>query len=184
MLRASPLAILLLATCAAPAIAADKTVAYNDLTTGAVEPALPGKLKFGYEGEGKVDASPEACLAFAKEFEGSHGAGPEEIKAQADEVCVSRKRHADAYAALQDSYRKMVEAVDGDGAIHSGEAVRAFEGMIAACVKHKQGLVTPGKQTVVDMIPNEIAARCLDLGKNLLDEETAFLKGDVDRIAP
>jgi hypothetical protein len=184
MLRLSSLLILLFAACAAPAGAADKTVAYNSLTTGAVEPVLPAKLKFGYEGEGKVDASPAACLSFAKEFEGSHGADAAEVKANADEVCASRKRHADAYAALQDSYRKMVEALDGDELLHSASSVRAFESMIAACVAHKHGLVGPGKQSVVDMIPNEIAARCLDLGKNLLDEETAFLKGDVDRISP
>lgn len=170
MIRTAPLLALLLAVGMSPAHALDKTDA-----------AVPERLTFGYDGEGKIDATPAACLAYAKDFEGSHGS---DAKTAAKEVCDARQRHIDAYAAVQKSYRKMVAAIGGDGGIHAANAAGAFQTMIAACIDHKTGLVTPGRQEMTDIIPNEIATRCLELGQRVLDEETTFLAGDVDRISP
>jgi hypothetical protein len=142
---------------------------------------IPNTLTFGYEGEGQADASPASCLAYAKNFEGSHQT---DMKAAAKEVCDARQHHIDAYAAVQKSYRRLVDAVGGDGGVHAADAARAFQTMIAACIDHKSDLVHPGRQEMLDVIPNEIATRCLELGKRVLEDETTFLAGDVERVSP
>jgi hypothetical protein len=49
--------------------------------------------------------------------------------------------------------------------------------MIKACIDHKWGLTTGGHNIRLDMIPNEIDADCLEIGRGLIVKETAVLKG-------
>ena len=75
------------------------------------ETAVPDRLVIGYDNEGKIDASPAACLASVKEI-------TEWDKAQtekgAKQVCAMRKRHVEAYAALQSNYKNFVKAFSVD----------------------------------------------------------------------
>ena len=68
-------------------------------------------MTIGYEDEGKVDASVAACTAFVKEV-------TEWNKAETDRgiktVCAARKRHVDAYQALQTSYKALIKAFGED----------------------------------------------------------------------
>jgi hypothetical protein len=64
------------------------------------ESAVPSQLIIGYDSEGKVDPSPQACLAHVKEVTEWDRAATER---GAQQVCAARKHHADAYAALQNN---------------------------------------------------------------------------------
>ena len=70
------------------------------------EDAVPSTLLIGYENEGKVDASPQACLAHVKEMTEWDKAATER---GAKEVCAARKHHVDAYADLQRTYKVFVD---------------------------------------------------------------------------
>ena len=50
-----------------------------------------------------------------------------------------------------------------------------------ACIDHKSGLTPGGHNISTDIIPNDIAARCLDLGRRMLDEEAAWLTTDPEK---
>ena len=54
----------------------------------------------------------------------------------------------------------------------------SFEAMVKACIDHKANVTTGGHEIRIDVIPNDIAARYLDMGRKMLDEETAWLTGD------
>ena len=144
---------------------------------------LPAQLTFGYDEEGKVDASPAACEAVVKEVVEW---GPEETKRAVKDVCAARKRHVDAYAAIQKSYKALVKEIEPDHRIDPASAVTAFEAMVKACIDHKSSLTTGGHNIMIDIIPNDIAAACLKIGKTVLDDETYwFTHGDVQvRSAP
>ena len=132
---------------------------------------LPAELTIGYEGEGKVEANPEKCLADARELvEWSE----EETKKAGNLMCAARKRHADAYAAIQTSYRALVKHVEPDHRLNPPEAFANFATMIKACIDHKMNINTGGHNIYIDIIPNDVAADCLKLGKDLLDQETAW----------
>ena len=68
--------------------------------------APPERLTIGYEGEGKVDASWQACLASVKEE--TEGWSKTDIENGARKICAARKRHVEAYAALQSKYRTLM----------------------------------------------------------------------------
>jgi hypothetical protein len=134
------------------------------------ETAVPDRLTIGYDNEGKVDASPQACLATVKEI-------TEWDKAQtekgAKDVCAARKRHVEAYAALQGNYKNFVKAFSADRRLNLPGAVSSFSALVKACMEHKFGLTTGGHNIMIDIIENDIAAQCLILGSNLLKDETA-----------
>ena len=162
MLRILPLLITLCVASALPARAED----------------LPQKLTFGYEYEGEVDASPAACEATVREVvEWSD----EEVKKATSDVCAARKAHVDAYAAIQTSYKDFAQTFGPDTRLNTGEAVQHLQQMVKECIDHKSGVTTGGHNIVIDIIPNEIAARCLTLGKGLLDEETAWYKEPAEK---
>ena len=144
---------------------------------------LPAQLTFGYDEEGKVDASPAACEAVVKEVVEW---GPEETKRAVKDVCAARKRHADAYAAIQKRYKALVKEIEPDHRIDPASAVTAFQAMVKACIDHKSSLTTGGHNIMIDIIPNDIAAACLKIGKTVLDDETYwFTHGGVQvRSAP
>lgn len=131
----------------------------------------PEHLTIGYADEGKVDASPAACDALVREVvEWTE----DEIKHASREVCAARKRHVDAYAAIQKSYKALIKHMGHDHRLDPGAAVASFAAMIRACIDHKTSLTTGGHNIVIDIIPNDIAARCLKIGKSLLDSESEW----------
>ena len=132
--------------------------------------AVSDRLVIGYDNEGKIDASPAACLASVKEI-------TEWDKAQtekgAKQVCAMRKRHVEAYAALQSNYKNFVKAFSVDQRLNLPSAVSNLKILIKACMEHKSGLTTGGHNIMIDIIENDIAAQCLTLGSNLIKGETA-----------
>jgi hypothetical protein len=136
------------------------------------EDAVPSTLVIGYEDEGKVDASPQACLASVKEVTEWDKAATER---GAKEVCVARKHHVDAYADLQKTYKDFVDGFSGDRRLDLPEAVASLKALIKACIAHKSGITTGGHNISIDIIENEIDAGCLTLANNLLKDENAKL---------
>ncbi len=131
----------------------------------------PAQLAIGYEGEGKVDATPAACERFVREMvEWSE----EDTKRGIEDVCAARKRHVEAYAAIQKSYKALVKYIEPDTRLNPAESIKQFEAMIKACIDHKMNINTGGHNIYLDMIPNHVAAECLKLGKQVLDGETGW----------
>src|SRR5205823_1981659 len=91
------------------------------------ETAVPERITIGYDHEGKIDASPQACLALVKEI-------TEWDKAQtekgAKEVCAARKRHVEAYATLQANYKNFVKAFSVDRRLNLPGAVSSFSTLV------------------------------------------------------
>ena len=134
------------------------------------ETVVPDSLTIGYDNEGKIDASPQACLAYVKEITQWDRAQTEK---GAKDVCAARKRHVEAYAALQANYKNFVKAFSVDRRLNLPGAVASFKLLVKACMDHKFGLTTGGHNIMIDIIENDIAAQCLALGSNLLKDETA-----------
>jgi len=131
---------------------------------------LPQQLTLGYDHEGKVDASAAACLAYVKEVTEW---GKAETEKGAREVCAARKRHIDAYNALQATYREFIKAFSTDRRLDLAGSVAAFKVLFKACLDHKFGLTTGGHNIMIDIIENDITTACLVLGNSLLKDETA-----------
>jgi hypothetical protein len=138
--------------------------------TAAAETAVPDQLVIGYDHEGKIDASPQACLALVKEI--TEWDKPQTEKG-AREVCAARKRHVDAYAALQANYKNFVKAFSVDRRLDLPAAVSNLKVLTKACMDHKFGLTTGGHNIRIDIIENDIATQCLTLASNLIKDETA-----------
>lgn len=136
---------------------------------GEARKPLPDHLTFGYDQEGKVDATPAACEAVVKE---TVEWGPEETKQAVKDVCAARKRHIEAYAAIQKSYKALAKQIEPDHRIDPASAVTAFKAMVKDCIDHKTSLTTGGHNIMIDIIPNDIATACLNIGKTVLDNET------------
>ena len=135
--------------------------------------AVPSTLVIGYEDEGKVDASPQACLAQVKDVTEWDKAATER---GAKEVCAARKHHVDAYADLQKTYKSFVDGFSQDRRIDLPEAVANLKTLIKACMDHKRGITTGGHNIMIDIIENEIDAGCLTMANNLLKDENAKLE--------
>ena len=144
----------------------------------------PAQLTIGYEGEGKVDASPKACEATVREIvEWSE----EETKHGIKIVCDARKRHVDAYAALQKSYKALAQHIAEDHRLNPVASIKSLEAMIRDCIDHKMNINTGGHNIYIDMIENHVATACLKLGKDLLDNEANWFDeggSTEDRPAP
>ena len=138
------------------------------------ESDVPATLAIGYDGEGKVDTDFQACLAYVREVAEWDKAATE---AGAKQVCAARKRHADAYAALQSNYKAFVEAFSKDRRLNLPDAVSNLQTLIKACMDHKFGITTGGHNIMIDVIENDVSASCLTFGGNLIKDETArFIK--------
>jgi hypothetical protein len=147
------------------------TLAIGDFALG--QRAMPpDHLTLGYDDEGKVDASPQACLTLVKGItqwnEGDTLKG-------ALEVCLARKKHIDAYAALQASYKTFIQEVMKDDRYNWAEAASTVPTLVRACISHKFSITTGGHNIRIDIINNEIAATCLMLAVDLLRDETREL---------
>jgi hypothetical protein len=132
----------------------------------------PETLVVGYENEGKIDASPQACLALVKEVTEWNDA---DTRRGAREVCAARKKHLDAYAALQASYRSFIRALTADRRLDWAEAASTVPVLGKTCMTHKFSITTGGHNIRIDIINNEITADCLTLAANLLRDETRQL---------
>jgi hypothetical protein len=132
----------------------------------------PEHLTIGYEGEGNVDASAKACEAFVRSMvEWSE----DEIVIGTAEVCGARKPHLLAYEALQKSYAALRQRLLTHHKIDAGAAIKSFTAMVKDCIEHKISMSDGGHNIRSDMIPNDDAAICLNMGKQLLDAETDWL---------
>ena len=140
--------------------------------TGSPDRPVPQHLTIGYDHEGKIDASYQGCLALVKGITEWDQAQTEGAK----DVCGARKRHVDAYDALQATYRNFVKAFSVDRRLSLPESIASFKTLVKACIEHKQGLTTGGHNIMIDIIENDIVASCLILGNNLLHDETAKYK--------
>jgi hypothetical protein len=136
------------------------------------ETKVPDTLVIGYDNEG-IDASPQACLANVKEVTEWDKAQTERA---AKQVCAMRKRHVEAYAALQANYKNFVKTFSEDNRLDLPSAVSNLKALIKACIAHKSGLTTGGHNIGIDIIENDIATQCLILGSNLIKGETAKYK--------
>jgi hypothetical protein len=116
------------------------------------ETAVPDRLVIGYDNEGKIDASPQACLAHVKEITSWD-------KAQTEK------------GARDD--KNFVKAFSVDQRLNLASAVSNLATLVKACMEHKFGLTTGGHNIMIDIIENDIAAECLVLGSNLIRDETA-----------
>lgn len=134
--------------------------------------APPETLVVGYENEGKIEASREACVAHVKEVTEWDEA---EAQRGAREVCAARRKHIDAYTTLQASYRAFIRALTFDRRLDWDEGAKTVPELVKTCITHKSSLTTGGHNIRIDIISNEITASCLTLISNLLREETRQL---------
>lgn len=155
MLRASMILVLL-------CVAAVSHVSAGD---------LPSKLVIGYDQEGQIDASAAACEAAVRDVVEWSDA---EVKEATATVCKARQAHIAAYAALQQSYKRFAKVFGEDTRLDTAAAVEHFQHMLKACIDHKSSITTGGHNIAIDIIPNDIAANCLDWGRRMLDDETAW----------
>jgi hypothetical protein len=132
----------------------------------------PDTLVIGYENEGKIDASPQACLKTVKEITEWNEADTQE---GARKVCAARKKHIDAYAALQANYKAFIREVVKDRRFDWTEAAATVPTLVKTCFEHKFSITTGGHNIYIDIINNEIAAACLTLASSLLRDETQEL---------
>jgi hypothetical protein len=132
----------------------------------------PDTLTIGYEGEGKVDPSPQACFKDVKYLTNWSEA---ETQRGAREVCAARKQHVDAYQALQASYKNFIKEVMKDRRFDWATAASTVPTLVNTCINHKFSITTGGHNIRIDIINNEIAAACLTLATNLMRAETREL---------
>jgi hypothetical protein len=130
-------------------------------------------LVIGYENEGKVEASEQACLGFVKEITLW---SKSDIERGARTVCEARKRHVVAYDSLQKNYRALTEELKKDVRLDPEGAGSGLVAMMRGCMEHKTSLTTGGHNIMIDVIENDVAARCLALGTSMLREELDVLR--------
>lgn len=68
----------------------------------AAEGGMPKTLVVGYENEGHIDTSEKSCREFVTEVVEWEEA---QVAGAAQDVCAVRKKHVEAYAALQKAYK-------------------------------------------------------------------------------
>jgi ABC-type amino acid transport substrate-binding protein len=141
----------------------------------APEDPLPERLLIGYEGEGEVDASPQACVATVKSVADWTD---EDTKVAARKQCAARRRHVEAYEALQTNYLTLMGLLAQDIRTQPADAAENLKIMVKACIDHKYGITTGGHNIMVDVIENDIAAKCLNRAANMLDAEIRELLAD------
>lgn len=128
----------------------------------------PERLTLGYDDEGKIDASSRGCVAHVRAE--TEGWSEEDIEQAARKQCAARKRHVNSYQALQRNYRTLMGLLAQDVRTQPADAAAKLKTMVKACIDHKFGVTTGGHNIMVDVIENDIAAKCLALGANLLGD--------------
>jgi hypothetical protein len=169
MIRSLSVALLAFVFALSPALAQE------DDGTRADAPPMPETLVIGYDQEGHVDPTEDSCRVFVTEM-------VEWEKAEMDQavrnVCEYRQKHADAYKAFQGAYGKFRSALQKQIRFDGGAAARALGLMVKSCIDMKWALSTGGHNVGIDMIPNEIAVTCLEMGRQMLVKETDRLNID------
>lgn len=147
-------------------------VAVASIGTQAASYELPkGPLVIGYEGEGKVGTSAEDCLRFVKDTTQWTDA---QTKEAANKVCTARQRHKDTHDALENAYQTFRMRIT-DQRLDVEQSVDQFRIMMKSCIEHKLRLTTGGHNIMIDIIPNAIAASCLEIGAQMLNYEAGKL---------
>jgi hypothetical protein len=139
------------------------------------EGVMPKTLVIGYENEGQIDTSAKSCRDFVTEMVEWEEA---EINQAAHDICVGRKKHVDAYSALQKAYKAFAAEVSEQKRLDGPEAAAQLALLIKSCIAHKSAISTGGHNVRIDMVPNEIAVSCLSLGTDLLNAETKEFRGE------
>jgi len=119
--------------------------------------------------EGKIDARSQACVADVKAE--TEGWSDKDIEEAARKICAARKRHVEAYEALQSNYRTLMGLLAQDIRTEPADAAADLKAMVKACIDHKTSVSTGGHNIMVDVIEDDIAAKCLALGANLARDE-------------
>jgi len=138
--------------------------------------SMPKTLVIGYDEEGKIDASAEACRVFVTEVVEWEKA---EMEQAVRDVCAVRQKHLDAYAAFQAAYGKFRSTMQEQTRFDGGKAATSLAGLVKSCIEMKWALSTGGHNIGIDMVPNTIDAECLDKGRAILVEETNRLNIDM-----
>lgn len=138
---------------------------------------MPETLVIGYDQEGHVDATEASCRAFVSQVVAWDKA---ETNQAVHDVCAARQKHLDAYAAFQSAYAKLRAALQTQVRLDGGAAAKALASLVKSCIDMKWALSTGGHNVRIDMVPNEIAAGCLDMGREAALKEAAVFDGDSD----
>lgn len=134
--------------------------------------SMPRTLVIGYEEEGKVDPSAASCREFVNEtIEWEKAEMEQAIK----DVCAHRREHVDAYEALQTAYSAFRAVLQEQIRFDGPEAARSIAAIVKNCIDFKWALSTGGHNIGMDMMPNVIAASCLEMGRELLEDQTSAL---------
>ena len=95
-----------------------------------------------------------------------------EIRDGAIQVCNARNRHINAYRKFQFAYDKLAKIIEADNRVNLVAQADQLKLFVRSCIDHKIYLTTGGHNIMMDIIPNEAAAACLNLGSELLTSET------------
>jgi hypothetical protein len=136
---------------------------------GGLQDPPPERLIIGYDDEDEIDHLVQTCVADAAED--TEGWSKKDIEEATRKQCAARKRHVEAYEALQGNYRTLMGLLAQDVRTEPADAAAQLKIMVKACMDHKSGVTTGGHNIMVDVIENDIAAKCLALGANLLHDE-------------
>lgn len=150
--------------------------AQEAVATRAAAPPMPATLVIGYDQEGHIDSSDASCRAFVTEVVAWDKA---ETDQAVRDVCAARQRHRDAYAAFQASYGKLRAALQRQVRFDGTAAAKALATLVKSCIDMKWALSTGGHNVRIDIVPNEIAVACLDMGRDFALKEAAALDIDV-----
>ena len=129
-------------------------------------------LIIGYPNEGKVDATLDRCSKTVTSMTAWSGS---DLKEGIAKVCAARNRHLAAYERLQSDYRLFAATVTTDRRLNLTVSANHLKAFIKSCMDQKFAITTGGHNILLDIIPNEIAADCLNLGAELLEGDTARL---------
>jgi polar amino acid transport system substrate-binding protein len=121
-----------------------------------------------YDDEG-IGHLVQTCVADAAED--TEGWSKKDIEEATRKQCAARKRHVEAYEALQSNYRTLMGLLAQDIRTQPTDAAANLRIMVKACIDHKSDVSTGGHNIMVDVIENDIAAKCLALGANLAHDE-------------
>lgn len=129
----------------------------------------PERLVIVDDDEGKIDTSSQACVANVKAE--TQGWSNKDIEEAAQKQCAARKRRLEAYQALQSNYRTLMGLLAKDVRLQPAKAAENLKSLVKACIDHKSGVRTGGHNIMVEVIENDVAAKCFALGANLLRDE-------------
>jgi len=136
-------------------------------------------LVIGYPNEGKVDATPDGCSKAVADMTSWKG---DDLKQGVMRVCAARTAHVSAYNRLQSDYERFASAISSDGRLNLATSVDQLKIYIKSCMDHQFSTTSGGHNILIDVIPNVIAADCLNRGAELLESDAARLTCQPDKL--